>query len=139
MRLRKRLVTGVLGLLAGATSFEVSSEASGQEPVWRASRPLRISVMPQRVESRRVPSRLEVTDSKSLWQVRADQLRRLRASLELVRADVEYLESRLLSYRVFRFSDAMTAPIARTKLELSAARMAVSETEAEIRRVVRAQ
>ena len=95
--------------------------------------------MPQRVESRRVPGRLEVTDSESLWQVRADQLRRLRASFELVRADVEYLESQLRSYRVFRFSDAMTAQIARTRLALSGARMAVSETESEIRRMVRAR
>ena len=140
MRLRKRLVTSVLGgLLAGTTVLGMQPAVAALEPVWRASRPLQVSVKPSLAESRQVARRPESANSGSLWQARADHLRRLRASLKLVRADVEYLESRLQSYRVFRFSDAMIRPIARTRAGLLAARIAVSEIEAEIRRVNRAR
>lgn len=129
-------MTSVLGLLAGTTLLGLQPEVAAQEPVWRASRPLRVPVKPSHVESRPVVG-LSAANSESLWQARADRLRRLRASLTFVRADVEYLESRLQSYRVFRFSDAMIRPIARTQAALLAARTTVSEIETEIRRVNR--
>ena len=139
MRLRKRLVASVLGLLAGATTLELPSSASAQESVWRASRPLRVSVEPPVAESRRTTGHPEVANGEAHLQDRSGRLRQLRANLKLVRIDIDYLEGRLQSYRVFRFSDAMIRPIAQTQAALSAARIVVSEIEAEIRRANRAR
>jgi hypothetical protein len=135
VRLRKRLVTSVLGLLAGTTSLGLQPEVAARESVWRASRPLRVAVEPPVAESPRPTGHSEAATGEAPWQDRADRLRQLRAGLKLVRVDIDYLEGRLQSYRVFRFSDAMIRPIAQTQAALSAARIAVSEIEAEIRRV----
>lgn len=139
MQLRKRVVTSVLGLLAGTATLGLPSMSTAQESVWRASRPLRVSVEPPVAESPRPTGHAEAAIGEAPWQDRADRLRQLRAGLKLVRVDIDYLEGRLQSYRVFRFSDAMIRPIAQTQAALSAARIAVSEIEAEIRRVSRAQ
>lgn len=139
VRLRQRLATSILGLFVGTVFLGVSPDASAREPVWRASRPLRVSVEPSAANSRPLAGWAERRDAGSAWQFRADRLRQLRATRELVRADIEFLEARLRSYSVFRFSDGMAVPIVQTANALLAARLTVLELEAEMRRVSRGQ
>ncbi len=140
MRLRKCLAIGILSGLCGNSAWS-SSNCAAQDAVWRASRPLRFSVADaaQSRSTERDNLRGRFTSDEDDWQVRADHLRRLRASLHLIRANVSFLEGRLKSYRVFRFSDGMLKPIAQTQLALEASRTAVAEIEAQIRQASRAE
>jgi hypothetical protein len=136
VRLRKKLIASILGLLCGASTLGSPSAIHAQDAVWRSSRPLRISAettRPERYEVTREPRRTFYAGRSSV-RATADRLQRLRAGLQLVRVEIDYLERRLESYDVFRFSDAMLRPIARTRLTLAAARTAAAEIETEIRR-----
>lgn len=140
MRLRRRVKSWISGFICGTAVLAAPSAVDAQGAVWRASRPLKVPVaagVPTRYDTGRQPGRA-VDSGKPSWEARADHLRRLRAGVRLVRAEIDYLERRLKSYDVFRFSDAMVQPIAQTRLALAAARAVGTELETEIRRVSRA-
>ena len=139
MRLRRQLTSWISGFLCGTAVLAAPSGVDAQSAVWRASRPLKVPVaaaVSQRHDTARQPGRAFDSGTHS-WEARADDLRRLRAGLRLVRREIDYLERRLKSYDIFRFSDAMIQPIARTRLALAAARAMATEIETEIRRVSR--
>lgn len=139
MRLRKRLAIWALTVLAGSACAGLPATACAQEAVWRASRPLRLSIRSVNTDqpAHRRQRHSESTSSINSWRARVDHLRHLRAELSFARAEADYLEGRLQSYRVFRFSDGMQKSIGRTQLALKSAQLAVAGIEAEIRRVSR--
>ncbi len=140
MRLRKFLLMSVLSCLYGASGSRFAS-CTAADAVWRSSRSLRMPVAESQPLQSPIRGKLRpgFVSSEDFWQIRSGELRRLRAALDFARAEANYLEARLQSYRVFRFSDGMLKPIAQTQLALAASRATVAEIEAQIRWVSRAE
>jgi hypothetical protein len=107
-----------------------SKVSDASDAVWRASRPIRVVT---------ADSQIQATGSRLSARQRTATLSALRADLAVARANVRYLEQRLHSYRVFRFSDALQPSIARTELALRVACRIVDDINAEIRRTARSR
>ncbi len=130
MLLRTRVFRVVLLALAAAVPFAASNGAKANDAVWKASRPIRVVVSDFHTQA---------GDSHLLVRQRAESLAELRADLAVAQANVKYLEWRLHSYRVFRFSDAVQPAIARAEFALHVARRIVDHLNGEIRRVSRSR
>ncbi|MBI1313027.1 hypothetical protein GC176_17190 [bacterium] len=125
---------------SGACALNVARSVQASDAVWRATRPLHVSAVgvvplqsaPQPRRRISVPAGSETPQAQ-----RTDRLRQLRVDLNVARAGVRYFESRMNSYRRFRYSDGMLKPIAQTELALEVARQTVTLIEAELRRASR--
>lgn len=138
MNRSRRLLTGILTVAAAAGPLT----ALASDAVWRAPRPLILQTPArhsQQQPASAVSSHSPRESRPSLWRIKTERLRLLRAELELARQRLEALDGLLDSYTVLRFSSGLEYFTSRTRIARDTTRLQINRLKTEIQHVSRAR